>query len=72
MKTTKEFLEVYKNWKEKRDKEIAEKIAKQDPLIRKENGCISKQDFYNKIMDNSNKAWANDYRTGNYFDVRAF
>jgi hypothetical protein len=51
--------QIYKNWQSN---------FKYPP----KKDCISKQDFYNTIMDNSNKEWVNDYRTGNYFDIRIF
>jgi len=71
MKTTKEFLEIYKNWKTKREKEIAEKIANQDPLIRKETNC--KKVSWRDRSDMTNSGfYLKDWNYKGYYDQRIF
>lgn len=56
MKTTKEFLEIYKNWKTKRDKEMDDKIANLDPVIRTEPKTLSRAE------------WRSEYKETYYID----
>ncbi len=58
----------YLNWKKKRDKELADKIAKQDPLIKTELKILSRSEWRNEC----NVSYYIDRNYKGYYDQRIF